>query len=119
MVRFLVRSDDARIRSVLEEFAQLVMKEYEDMMKSLKMKILRKAIRRIPDIMPCIVKEEKEGISVEMPIDVPEINAIREAVKKYTGRDLGTPKWKQNMSSKLAGYLTAKGVSFKSIEVLE
>lgn len=119
MVQILVRSNDARIMPVLEEFARLVFEEYDRMINSFKFKMLRRAIKRIPEMMPVIVFEDRGGYIIDIPIDVPEIEMLREAIKKYTGKQLSSPKWKQNMCTKLSGYLTASGVSFESIEVIE
>ncbi len=101
----------------LEEFARLITEEYEKMRKGLRMRVLG-LTGRVPDFLPCLVRKRDEGAILDIPVDIPELEMLREAIKRYTGRDLGSPKYKKKMCENLAGYLTKKKVSFNTIEVV-
>lgn len=120
-MQILVRSDDKGLEPMLEEFALLFMREYENIMKSLKMRILRKAIREIPDIMPISIFEDKEkrGYVIDIPIDIPELEELRKVLNKLTGKKNDKVKWKENLCLNLSGYLKSKNVKFEKIEVIK
>lgn len=117
MVEILVRSDDVRLMPELEEFARLITEEYGKMRKGLRMRVLG-LTGRVPDFLPCVVRKHGDGAVLDVPVDIPELEMLREAVKRYTGRDLGSPKYKKTMCDNLVGYLTKKKVSFDTVEVV-
>jgi hypothetical protein len=117
-MRILVKSNDAKLMEKLAYFADESNKEYEKMRKGLKLRVLG-ITGRIPLAMGMLAKACPEGGYLDLPWTVPELDILREAIKRYTGRDLGEPKWKRNMLSQVNGFLMAEGVEFQSIELME
>lgn len=117
-MRILVKSSDAKLMEKLTYFAQESNIEYEKMRKGLKLRILG-LTGRIPLALGIIAVKCDEGALLDVPLSVPEMEVLREVVKKYTGRDLGPGKWKLNMIKQINGFLTSEGIGFDKIELLE
>jgi hypothetical protein len=117
-MKILVKSNDAKLMEKLTYFAEESNIEYEKMRKGLKLRALG-ITGRIPLAMGMMAKACPEGGYLDLPWTVPELDILREVIKRYLHRDLGEPKWKRNMLSQVNGYLLAEGVEFRSIELME
>jgi hypothetical protein len=113
-----VKSDDARLVEKLVYFADESNREYAKMRKGLKLRVLG-ITGRIPSDMGMIAKPCNGGGYLDLPWTVPELDMLREVIKRYLRRDIGEPQWKANMLKQVNGYLSAEGIQFKYIELLE
>lgn len=116
-MRILVKSNDARVYEKLQYFADESNKEYSKMRKGIKLRVLG-LTGRIPDELAMIAVKRMDGVILDIPLSVPELELLQEAIRRYLHMTV-TPKWKTKMAEQINGYLKHEGIEFKSIEILE
>ena len=117
-MKILVQSNDGKLLPLLEDFARLSNEEYSKMRKGIKMRIIG-VTGMVPLTMGMEIERCEGGAYVKIPFSVPELTALRNLIRKTTGREVTGHEWKNKMIKQLGGYLSSEGIKYEGIVFVE
>jgi len=113
-VRWKITSSDPNCYEAMDEFAREATKEYQKEIKKLRYWPIRKFL---PALEFFTIKVD-DGVILVLPLKLPDFKSLRSLVAKFTGKELGKPKWQERTTENLRGYLLKKGINFESVEYI-
>jgi hypothetical protein len=102
-VKFFVKG--FACREALMEFAEKFNQEYAGEIKRMRYFMFRKFL----PLMTMEIHDCPDGCVVYLPVTVPELNQMRQLMKKLSGKEM-EPRWKEKLAGNIMGFLAEKGI---------